>query len=172
MSYKEGFEGFQSVFSQDPEQAKAVFRSSSRLVEGLKCEAQSGDYSMTIDEPEMLGGTNQGPNPVELVLSALGACQEITYRLFADKMEIPVTGVDVEVLGDIDLCGFFAVDDDVRPGYMNITANVKIESTASDEDIARLKEAVDAHCPVLDIISNDTPVKINVEKAVGARAAE
>ena len=121
---------------------------------------------------EMLGGTNQGPNPVEVVLSALGACQEITYRLYADKMEIPVTGVEVEVLGEIDLCGFFAVDDNVRPGYTDITANVKIESTASDEDIQRLIEAVDAHCPVLDIISNSTPVEINVEKVAVAKAAE
>ena len=172
MSFKEGFEGFQSVFSQEPEKAKAVFRSTSHLVDGLKCEVRSGDHSMTIDEPEMLGGTNQGPNPVEVVLSALGACQEITYRLYADKMEIPVTGVEVEVLGEIDLCGFFAVDDNVRPGYTDIMANVKIESTASDEDIQRLIEAVDAHCPVLDIISNSTPIKINVEKVAAANAAE
>jgi uncharacterized OsmC-like protein len=172
MSFKEGFEGFQSVFSQEPEKAKAVFRSTSHLVDGLKCEVRSGDHSMTIDEPEMLGGTNQGPNPVEVVLSALGACQEITYRLYADKLEIPVTGVEVEVLGEIDLCGFFAVDDNVRPGYTDIMANVKIESTASDEDIQRLIEAVDAHCPVLDIISNSTPIKINVEKVAAANAAE
>ena len=172
MSFKEGFEGFQSVFSQEPEKAKAVFRSTSHLVDGLKCEVRSGDHSMTIDEPEVLGGTNQGPNPVEVVLSALGACQEITYRLYADKLEIPVTGVEVEVLGEIDLCGFFAVDDNVRPGYTDITANVKIESTASDEDIQRLIEAVDAHCPVLDIVSNSTPVKINVEKVAAAKAAE
>ena len=172
MSFKEGFEGFQSVFSQEPEKAKAVFRSTSHLVDGLKCEVRSGDHSMTIDELEMLGGTNQGPNPVEVVLSALGACQEITYRLYADKLEIPVTGVEVEVLGKIDLCGFFAVDDNVRPGYTDVMANVKIESTASDEDIQRLIEAVDAHCPVLDIISNSTPVKINVEKVAAANAAE
>jgi len=172
MSFKEGFEGFQSVFSQEPEKAKAVFRSTSHLVDGLKCEVRSGDHSMTIDELEMLGGTNQGPNPVEVVLSALGACQEITYRLYADKLEIPVTGVEVEVLGEIDLCGFFAVDDNVRPGYTDIMANVKIESTASDEDIQRLIEAVDAHCPVLDIISNSTPIKINVEKVAAANAAE
>ena len=172
MSFKEGFEGFQSVFSQEPEKAKAVFRSTSHLVDGLKCEVRSGDHSMTIDESEMLGGTNQGPNPVEVVLSALGACQEITYRLYADKLEIPVTGVEVEVLGEIDLCGFFAVDDNVRPGYTDIMANVKIESTASDEDIQRLIEAVDAHCPVLDIISNSTPVEINVEKVAAANAAE
>jgi putative redox protein len=164
MTYKIGFENFQASFTEDPEQAKANFHSSSRLVSGLECEAKSREFSLIIDEPEMLGGTNKGPNPIEVVLSALGACQEITYRLFADKMEIPITGVSVDIFGNIDLRGFFAVDDSVRPGYTDITANVKIESTASDEDIARLKAEVNAHCPVYDIIANKTPLKINVEK--------
>jgi putative redox protein len=172
MSYKEGFEGFQAVFGESPEKAKAQFQSSSHLVEGLMCEASSRDFSMIIDEPEMLGGTDKGPNPVEVVLSALGACQEITYRLYADLLEIPVTGIKVEVTGDIDLCGFFAVNDDTRPGYSNITANVQIEGPASEADIQRLKDTVDEHCPVLDINSNQTPVTVNVPKAATAKAAE
>jgi len=172
MSYKEGFEGFQAAFRDDPEQARAVFKSSTRLVRGLECEATSRDFAMTIDEPEMLGGTDKGPNPVEVILSAFGTCQEITYRLFADKMDIPMTGIEVDVSGNIDLRGFFAVDDGVRAGYTNISATVRIESTASDEDIARLKEAVDAHCPVLDIISNTTRVDISVESMALLQAAE
>lgn len=167
MSFKEGIEKLQSAFREDADTAKAVFQSSSRLLEGLKCEAKTREFSMIIDEPEMLGGTDQGPNPVEVVLCALGACQEITYRLFADKLEIPLTGVDVEVLGNLDLRGFYDVDDNIRPGYLGITANVKIESTASDEDIQRLKDVVNAHCPVLDILSNKTPVETNIEKIGG-----
>ena len=85
---KLGSENFQTVFTQEPEHAAATFQSSSRLVEGFECEVQSRGFSMIIDEPEMLGGTDKGPNPVEVVLSALGVCQGLTYRLFADKMEI------------------------------------------------------------------------------------
>ena len=94
------------MFTQEPEQAAARFQSSSRLVEGFECEVQSRGFSIIIDEPEMLGGTGKGPNPVEVVLSALGVCQELTYRLFAYKMEIPITGVSVAVVGNINLRSF------------------------------------------------------------------
>ena len=104
---KLGSENFQTVFTQEPEQAAARFQSSSRLVEGFECEVQSRGFSIIIDEPEMLGGTGKGPNPVEVVLSALGVCQELTYRLFANKMETPITGVSVAVVGSVNLRGFF-----------------------------------------------------------------
>ncbi|MFG3757391.1 OsmC family protein, partial [Klebsiella pneumoniae] len=86
----------------------------------------------------------------EYVLAALGSCQEITYRLYADALGIPLSGVSVRLTGTIDLRGFFNVDDSVRPGYQGIRAEVTLDSPASDADLARLKEIVDRHCPVLD----------------------
>lgn len=163
-SFKQEFEGIQSSYRDDPKLARVRHRSVSSLVDGLRCEAQTRGFKLTIDERQMLGGTDQGPNPVELVLSAFGACQEITYRLYADLLGIPLDGISVEVTGDIDLCGFFDVDDAARPGYSNITADVIVDSPASEADIQRLKDAVDEHCPVLDIISNATPVTVNVRK--------
>ena len=154
----------QLSYRENAERAKVQYRSVSTLVSGLRCEAQTRNFKMTVDERELLGGSDQGPNPVELVLTALGACQEITYRLYADLLGIPLDGISVEVTGDINLCGFFAVDDEARPGYSNITADVVIDSPASEEEIQRLKDAVDEHCPALDIISNATPVTTNVRK--------
>ena len=170
-SFKEKVEAFQSKYRADAERARVQYRSISALVEGLQCSTQTRNFSLTLDEQESLGGTDTGPNPVELILTALGACQEITYRLYADLLEIPMDGIVVEVTGDIDLCGFLAVDDEARPGYSNITADVVIDSPASDEDIQRLKGAVEAHCPVFDIISNATPVTVNIRKKDIAPAA-
>ena len=163
-SFKEKVEAFQSTYRSDAERAKVQYRSVSALVEGLQCVAQTRNFNLTIDEREALGGSDAGPNPVELILTALGACQEITYRLYADLLGIPMDGIVVEVTGDIDLCGFLDVDDAARPGYSNITADVVIDSPASDEEIQRLKDAVDAHCPVFDILINATPVTINIRK--------
>ncbi len=163
-SLKEDFEGLQSSYRENADRAKVQYRSVSTLVSGLRCEVQTRKFKMTVDERESLGGSDQGPNPVELVLNALGACQEITYRLYADLMGVPLDGISVEVTGDIDLCGFLAVNDEARPGYSNITADIVIDSPASEEEIQRLKGAVDQHCPALDIISNATPVTTNVRK--------
>lgn len=163
-STKDGFEKLQASYRADSEAAKVRFRSVSALLDGLEVTTQVRRFKITMDETKSLGGSDKGPNPMELVLAAYGACQEITYRLHADLMEIPLDGVTVEVTGDVDLCGFYSVDDAARPGYSNIETEVIIDSPASDEDLERLTAAVHKHCPVMDIIRNATPVSFTVRK--------
>jgi uncharacterized OsmC-like protein len=167
-------EGARQSLRDEPEQAAALFSVESRQAAGLRSEVCARDFKLTVDEPEALGGTDQGPNPVELVLAALASCQEITYRLYADSLEIPLNGVSVKVTGDLDLRGFFAVDEAVRPGFGAIQAEVTLDSPATEAELAHLKEVVDRHCPVLDILSAPTPVAISLvqRQAAQAQAAE
>ena len=164
----------QANFQANPDQALATFEVQTSLGEGLHSKATVRDFApLDIDEPPVLGGTDQGPNPVEVILAALGSCQEITYRAYAAALDIPLEGVSVKLEGDLDLRGFLAVDDSVRPGYLGVRANVTLESSASEEQISNLVAAVNAHCPVLDILKNPTPVEINVTNvAAAAKAAE
>jgi uncharacterized OsmC-like protein len=37
-----------------------------------------------------------GPKPSEVVLAALAACQEMTWRLYADALGIPLSSIAVE----------------------------------------------------------------------------
>jgi uncharacterized OsmC-like protein len=41
----------------------------------------ASSHIFTIDEPESLGGTDNGANPVEHLLASLGACQVITFQV-------------------------------------------------------------------------------------------
>jgi len=77
-------------------------------------------------------------------------------------MGIPLDSVAVELAGDIDLRGFFAVDESVRSGYQNIRGTVNIESSASEAELQKLRAVVDAHCPVLDILTNKVPVSLSL----------
>ncbi|MEZ5669660.1 MAG: OsmC family protein [Alphaproteobacteria bacterium] len=162
----------QDAFRAEPAKAQARFESVSLLKDGLRSEVRLRDHRLTVDEPQQLGGTDAGPNPVELILAALGTCQEITYKAYATALGIPLDSVSVKLEGDLDLRGFFAVKDDVRPGYQAIRGTVRIESGASPEALAQLRDVVNAHCPVLDIISNPVPVKLDLELAQPAVAAE
>ncbi len=152
----------QAALRADPSKARATFASASRQVEGLRSEARLRGHSVTVDEPESLGGGDAGPNPVELILAALGTCQEITYRAYATALDIPLEAVRVELEGDLDLRGFFAVDAAVRPGYGAIRGKVHLVSDAPREKLEALRRAVDAHCPVLDIISRPVPVELEL----------
>ena len=75
---------------------------------------------------------------------------------------IPLDDVSVKLEGELDLRGFFGASSGVRPGFQKITGSVSFDSTASAEDLERLKQVVDAHCPVLDLFSNATPVQIGI----------
>ena len=145
-------------FRAEPKAARATFRSQSKLNDGFRSDVEIREHRLTVDEPTRIGGSNEGPTPVELVLAALGTCQEITYRAFSTALGIPLEDVAVTVEGDIDFRGFFAIDPAVRSGFEAIRVHVNLKSSASAADLARLRETVNRHCPVLDMLTRPVPV--------------
>jgi putative redox protein len=164
MALKEIIVETQANLRADAANAKAVFSADSRQVDNVRSEVKIRQFSLTVDEPPTLGGSDAGPNPVELVLAALATCQEITYRAYATALGVALDSVSVKLDGVLDLRGFFAVDEQVRPGFTSVRGTVTLKSSASKEELAKLKEVVDAHCPVLDILR--APVPVEVELAV------
>lgn len=169
--FKEIFDATQSALKQTPSQSEVWYETQTRLGAGVDSTASVRQFSVRVDEPDGLGGLDTAPSPVEYILVALGSCQEITYRLYADALGIPLNGVSVKLKALLDLRGFFAVDDAVKPGFQRIEAVVTFDSPASEDDLRRLKETVDRHCPVLDILRNPLPVSIEAAKHQVATAA-
>ncbi|MGH8676912.1 MAG: OsmC family protein, partial [Burkholderiales bacterium] len=116
--YTQLFNQTQSALATDPANAIAKFSVTSHGKDGLHRKVDIRNFSVEVDEPPVLGGTDKAPNPVEYALVALATCQEITYRLHADALGIPLNDVSVTLEGEIDLRGFFAAADSVRPGYI------------------------------------------------------
>src|ERR1700684_4138579 len=171
MALKEIIVETQANLRADAANAKAVFSVDSQQVENLRSEAKIRQFSLTVDEPPALGGSDAGPNPVELVLAALGTCQEITYRAYATALGIPLDSVSVKLEGSLDLRGFFAVKDGVRAGFNNVRGVVNLKSSAPASDLAKLKEVVAAHCPVLDILRDPVPVELELHTEQASQAA-
>ena len=171
MALKDIIVATQADLRANPDHALATFSANSRQVEGLRSETKIRQFSLTIDEPPNLGGTDTGPNPVELVLAALATWQEITYRAYATALGIPLESVSVNLEGSLDLRGFFAVKDGVRSGFNDVRGVVNLKSSASASDLAKLKDVVDAHCPVLDILREPVPVDLRLETERTIQAA-
>ena len=132
----------------NPDLGKTMWRARASWQGGLKAEAQIRQFKVAIDEPPDLGGTDTAPNPVELVLGALGGCLIIGYALNASVMGIEVQKVELDLEGDIDLPGFFGLESDVLPGYTNVRINVVIKSNASSEQLDELHNRVVSTSPV------------------------
>lgn len=170
LSYKELYDVSRNALTAEPEKARATFSVESRQLAGFHSEVNARQFRIQVDEPPTLGGTDKGANPVEYVLAALATCQEITYRLYADALGIPLKGVAVKLEGNLDLRGFLGVDGETRPGFTDIRGTVTLDSPASPEQLRQLKETVDRHCPVLDILSQPTPVTLELAPATKAAA--
>ncbi len=73
---------------------------------------------------------------------------------------IKLEEVESELEGDIDLKGFLAISDKVRPGYQEIRVNFKVKTDI--ENVDRLK-ALTKLSPVYDVVSSGTSVKVQIE---------
>ena len=160
MSVIEVIEATRSAVAGDAKNAQAVFYSEHDLVGVTEVASLSGSgHHVTVDEPESLGGGNVAANPVEYALISLGSCQAITYRFWAAHLGLALDSVQVDVEGDLDVRGFFGIDDSVRPGFGAVRVRVRLSGPESTERYEELARAVDAHCPVLDLFSNPVPVE-------------
>ena len=150
----------------EPVKAKAVFSVEGSLVGLTEVDLRSRGHIVKVDEPPTLGGQDLGANPVEHALIALASCQAITYRFWAAKLGIELDGLEVTAEGDLDVRGFFGFDDGVRPGFTSVRLQITPTGPESAERYQELADAVDAHCPVLDLFSNATPVQRRIAVAV------
>ncbi|WP_108683651.1 OsmC family protein [Methyloceanibacter sp. wino2] len=156
---------------ENPAQARLVFRASTALVEDVKCTAQVRDFApLTIDEPPDLGGSDTGVNPVELVLVALGTCQEIMYSAYAAVMGVKLDEVKIDVKGYLDVRGLLSMDESVPAGYEKIVYDTQIKSSADPESIQKVIAMAESHCPLLDMMQR--PVEITGEVKLNGKRLE
>lgn len=125
----------------------------------------AGKHEFLVDEPAGLAGDDIAPSPVEVALGALIACQVVVYRLYAEALGIQVVDVRVTAEGDLDARRLFGIDESVRAGFTDVRLDIALTGPETAERYEELKAAVDAHCPVLDLFANATPVATTVRKA-------
>lgn len=137
----------------NPGAAKVVFRADTQLEEDVRCSAKVRDFpAIFVDEPPELGGADSAANPVELLLVALGACQEIMYSAYASVMGVQLNSVKVNLRGYLDLRGLFGMDAAIPPGYQKILFETEVDSPADTETLMKLVRTVESHCPVMDTL--------------------
>jgi len=147
-----------TAVADDPAAAQVLVTADGTLTGVTEVEMRTGTHAFTVDEPAKLGGGGTAPNPVQYALASLGSCQAITYRFWAEQLGICLGTLTVRVEADLDLRGFFGVNDGVRPGFSAVRVQIAITGPETPERYQELAAAVDEHCPVLDLFRNPVPV--------------
>lgn len=127
-----------------------------------KTVVETRGFKIIVDEPENLGGTNAGANPVEYVLSALAGCLNVVGHLVAKEMGFEMRGIKIDIEGDLDPAKFMGQTSTGRAGYESIRVSIKPDCDADAETLAKWVKAVESRCPVSDNVANATPVEIKI----------
>src|SRR5690554_7633743 len=72
------------------------------LLENYKIEVKTHSHVVYIDQPPAGGGGDEGPTPLEYLLSSLAGCIITIAKIVARQKRIDLRGLRVSVEGDID----------------------------------------------------------------------
>ena len=117
------------------------------------------EFSIDIDEPYELGGSNRFANSQEHLLAALNACMMVGYAAQCAVRGITLEKLEIETRGEIDLRGFLGIDAAVPPGYDNLSYVVRIKGNGTMEQFAEIHKTVMATSPNFYNVSR--PVDLN-----------
>ena len=156
--------------------AEFQFRASNTWVSGTHSRSRFSDFygamqemehknvtTFEADHPAVLVGQDHAPTPIEFVLHAIASCLTAGLANIAAARRVDLHKVTSTVEGDIDLLGIFGLSDGtVRNGYKQIRVTFHIEGDADDATLRGLVEQSRRRSAVYDVLTNPTPVMINV----------
>jgi uncharacterized OsmC-like protein len=126
-----------------------------------------GPRLLQADEPRDSGGNDVGPNPCELLLSALGACTSMTLRMYAERKRWPLQGVQVR-MAHSKIYAEDCVACDTKQGTLDqIDAEISIIGDFSEDQRQRLMEIAD-RCPVHRTLVSEIQIRTTLTVAGAA----
>lgn len=118
------------------------------------------NFSLVVDEPPELGGTDHGANPVEFILAGLVGCLNVVAHLVAQELGFRIHGLEIEAAGALNPERLLNQPTADRAGYKQVGVTLRVRSDADEPTLARWLEIVESRCPVSDNLGNSTPVNI------------
>ncbi len=119
-----------------------------------KVTIKAGKNTVIADEGEDKGGKDEGFNPFELFIASLGACTCVTVRMYADRKQINLEEIKVNL----------SFERDEAKNVTNITRQIEFTGALTDAERNHLIEIANK-CPVHKVMSN--PIHIATQ-LVGA----
>lgn len=108
-------------------------------------EAKTRKHFLVIDEPVESGGDDNGPTPVEYLLTAIGGCVSITLRMYAERKGWDVGKITVNVLQIKDENG------------THLSEEISFEKEVTEEQKIKLLE-IAGKCPVAKMVKGETEI--------------
>jgi uncharacterized OsmC-like protein len=165
------------TIKKEPDLAKFRFRVKNRWIRAghnrttikeffgvQKVIEHENPFELDAGEHFVLLSKDEGPNPVEYLLTALAGCLTSSLIYHAAAKGLEVRGVESRLEGEIDLRGFLGIDPNVPVGYKNIRVRFTIDADIPNEQKEELIRTAQKYSPVFNSILHETPVEVQLEK--------
>jgi len=118
-------------------------------------------HKLLVDEPSSFGGSDLSASPVELVLAALGSCQQIMYSALASIRNIPLDECEVTLTATLNVRGLLGIDasENIFPGFSEIKYETSLTSSADENILQKLIHDVEEQCPVMDMLTRNVKIE-------------
>ena len=128
-----------------------------KFVRNYQQEAKTEQHTIIIDEAKDVGGDGKGPDPYDLLLTALGGCTSMTIMMYARRKEWPLESVQVKLnhekihATDCEECV-------TEEGKLDqITKTIFLKGNLTQEQRERILEIAD-RCPVNKTLTTECRV--------------
>ncbi|WP_034551811.1 OsmC family protein [Carnobacterium funditum] len=117
------------------------------ISKGMQTVANSKGHQIIIDEPQQLGGKDEGANPLGVFLASLAGCENAIANMVAKEIDFDLQGIEFDIKGEMNPEGMMG-NKDVRPYFKSIKINARVKTNESEERINELQIIVDSRCPI------------------------
>ena len=135
------------------------FKVQAKTTSHCRIEARARHHTVVIDEPEIRGGSDSAATPLETLLSSYLACLNVISHLIAEEMGIELTDLSMDLDAAFDTDGVGTTTPTTLP-FPEIALTMNVTTSASDAQIAELREGLSKRCPVTVVLSQ-AGTKIN-----------
>jgi uncharacterized OsmC-like protein len=113
-----------------------------------------------------VGGYHDGPNPGDLLCVALAACLDSTIRIIADRLQITLTSLEVDVTANVDVRGTLVVDRQVPVGFQKMQCRVAIQAAPGTDSkmVEKLLAAAEHSCVNLQTLRSGVAVETSFNR--------
>lgn len=141
-----------------------TLRATGHMGAGMTIEIMCGEHKVYMDQPKNAGGADLGPAPPELILAAYAGCVGSIGRIIAFQDKITLRGMKFEVEADYDPDRLLGRETTARTGFQEVRLKVEIDADLDEAAKQDFLELIEARCPILDNLVNETKVVTELVK--------